>query len=155
MPVHLVPMSPERFPAWLERSRDEYERDLIVTGESHEEARRHSAESMDGVFASGAPTALNAVFDLVDELERYVGYLWLGRSDSGDDTSWWIWDVLVDEHHRGRGIGREAMNLAEDYARSHGAQTLGLSVFAFNAAARTLYDSVGYEPVSVKMRKTL
>jgi GNAT superfamily N-acetyltransferase len=118
-------MSPERFPAWLERSRDEYERDLIVTGESHEEARRHAAESMDGVFASGAPTALNAVFD------------------------------LVDEHHRGRGIGREAMNLAEEYARSHGAQTLGLSVFAFNAAARTLYDSVGYEPVSVKMRTAL
>ncbi|MBF4636064.1 N-acetyltransferase [Agreia pratensis] len=160
MPVHLVPMSPERFPAWLERSRDEYERDLIVTGESHDEARRHSAESMEGLFASGAPTALNAVFDLVDELERSVGYLWLGRSgsgagNSGDDTSWWIWDVLVDEQHRGRGIGREAMNLAEEYARSQGARTLGLSVFAFNTAARTLYDSLGYEPVSVKMRKPL
>jgi GNAT superfamily N-acetyltransferase len=110
---------------------------------------------MEGVFASGEPTAHNAVFDLVDELERSVGYLWVGRGGSGDDDSWWIWDVLVDEPHRARGIGREAMHLAEEYARSQGAQTLGLSVFAFNAAARGLYDSLGYEPVSVKMRKAL
>ena len=155
MAVHLVPMSSERFPAWLERSRGEYERDLIVTGESEEDARRHSAESIDGIFASGAPTAENAVFDLVDELDRSVGYLWVGRGGSGDADSWWVWDVLVDEQHRGWGIGREAMRLAEEYARSQGAQTLGLSVFAFNAAARGLYDSLGYEPVSVKMRKTL
>ncbi|SKA79157.1 Acetyltransferase (GNAT) family protein [Agreia bicolorata] len=160
MPVHLVPMSPERFPAWLERSRGEYERDLVVTGESEEDARRHSVESMEGAFAAGAPTAHNAVFDLVDEFGRTVGYLWVGRGgsgggNSGDDASWWIWDVLVDEQHRGRGFGREAMHLAEEYARSQGAETLGLSVFAFNAAARGLYDSLGYEPVSVKMRKTL
>ena len=115
---------------------------------------------MEGVFASGEPAAHNAVFDLVDELDRSVGYLWVGRAGSGgdysdDDASWWIWDVLVDEEHRGRGLGREAMRLAEEYARSQGAQTLGLSVFAFNAEARGLYDSLGYEPVSVKMRKTL
>ena len=160
MPVHLVPMSPARFPAWLERSRGEYERDLIVTGESEEDARRHSAESMENVFPSGGSTPHNADFDLIDEFDRAVGYLWVGRGgsggdSSGDDASWWIWDVLVDEEHRGRGFGREAMRLAEEYARSQGAKTLGLSVFAFNAAARGLYDSLGYEPVSVKMRKTL
>lgn len=155
MEVHLVPMSPERFPMWLERSRHEYERDLVVTGESDEDAQRHAAESMEGVFDSGAPSAHNAVFDLVDALGRAVGYLWVGRDNSGDDTSWWIWDILIDDDHSGLGIGRTAMLLAEEYARSQGAQTLGLSVFGFNAAARGLYDSLGYETVSVKMRKPL
>lgn len=55
----------------------------------------------------------------------------------------------------GQGFGRRGMQLAEDYARSHGATTLGLSVFGFNHAARGLYESLGYEVTSVKMRKAL
>jgi GNAT superfamily N-acetyltransferase len=149
-------MSAERFPAWLERSQAEYERDLVATGKSSEAARRHAADSMVGVFSSGAPTAHNnAVFDIVDELGRFVGYLWVGLDTSGDDASWWVWDVLVDDEYRGHGIGRQAMQLAEEYAHSQGAKTLGLNVFGFNDAARGLYDSLGYKTVSVKMRKTL
>ena len=47
------------------------------------------------------------------------------------------------------------MLLAEDYATSHGAHTLGLSVFGFNAAARRLYESLGYGTTTVKMTKRL
>ncbi|MDN6795178.1 MAG: hypothetical protein L0L69_09055 [Propionibacterium sp.] len=47
------------------------------------------------------------------------------------------------------------MQLAEDYTRSQGATTLGLSVFGFNHAARGLNESLGYEVTSVKMRKAL
>lgn len=47
------------------------------------------------------------------------------------------------------------MILAEGYARAHGGQTLGLNVFRFNNAARGLYESLGYETTSIKMRKTL
>ena len=47
------------------------------------------------------------------------------------------------------------MKLAEDYARSHGAHTLGLSVFDFNHGARKLYESMGYETVTTKMKKQL
>lgn len=84
-----------------------------------------------------------------------VGYLWIGCDSSGDPTSWWVWDIVIEAGHRGHGLGRQAMVLAEKYARSHGAQTLGLNVFGFNRAARGLYESLGYETTSVKMRKTL
>ena len=47
------------------------------------------------------------------------------------------------------------MLLAEDYATSHGARTLGLSVFGFNEAARRLYESLGYAMTTVKMSKPL
>ena len=47
------------------------------------------------------------------------------------------------------------MLLAEEYARSHGARSLGLSVFGFNDAARRLYESLGYGTTTVKMAKPL
>lgn len=47
------------------------------------------------------------------------------------------------------------MRFSEDYARSQGAETLGLNVFGFNTTARGLYESLGYETTSVKMRKQL
>jgi hypothetical protein len=36
------------------------------------------------------------VFDLVDDTGQIVGYLWIGRDNSDDDSSWWVWDVVVE-----------------------------------------------------------
>lgn len=155
MTVHLIPVSAQRFPAWLERSRSEYESDLVATGESPQEARRRASESLDASFPAAIPTTDNAVFDVVDDTGAIVGYLWVGRDSSEDSHSWWVWDVVVDDGQRGKGIGRATMKLAENYARSQGAHTLGLSVFGFNHAARGLYESMGYETVTTKMRKAI
>jgi GNAT superfamily N-acetyltransferase len=155
MSVSLVPVAPEQFPSWRERSCAEYEADLIALGETPQEARQHAIDSMERAFPANVSTVSNAVFDLVDDTGEAVGYLWVGRDASSDITSWWVWDVVVDPAHRGKGLGRTAMQLAEDYARSQGALTLGLSVFGFNRVARGLYESLGYETTSVKMRKRL
>jgi len=155
MPIDIVPIAAERFPAWLERSLEEYTADLIATGEDPDQARRHATESLSQAFPENAPTSDNAVLDLVDESGNTVGYLWVGSDTSDDPGAWWVWDVVVEPEHRGKGLGRAAMLLAESYARDRGAQTLGLSVFGFNTAAKALYDSLGYETTSVKMRKRL
>ncbi|MFH7323063.1 GNAT family N-acetyltransferase [Aeromicrobium sp. JJY06] len=155
MTVTLSPVTAERFPAWLRRTRAEYEADLVATGETPEEARRQARASTDHAFPDDVPTPGHAVFDLITDEGTVAGYLWLGHDTSGDSRSWWVWDVFVEPEQRGRGVGRAAMRLAEEYARDAGAQTLGLSVFGFNEAARGLYESLGYEVTSVKMRKRL
>ncbi|GAA3658862.1 GNAT family N-acetyltransferase [Microbacterium marinilacus] len=155
MPIALVPMTAQRFPAWQERCRAAYETDLIAAGETPHAAAQKATESLERAFPAGAPTTENAVFDLVHDTSGAVGYLWVGRDSSGDETSWWVWDVVVEAEHRGKGYGRAAMRLAEEHARSAGARTLGLSVFGDNTTARALYESVGYEITTVKMRKQL
>jgi ribosomal protein S18 acetylase RimI-like enzyme len=155
MPIDLTPVVAERFSAWLERSRHEYTADLVAAGETPESALRHATEALARAFPEHVPTDGQAVFDLTDGSGDAVGYLWLGHDSSGDPTSWWVWDVVVDPEYRGQGYGRAAMQLAETYAHACGARTLGLSVFGFNATARALYDSMGYETTSVKMRKHL
>lgn len=95
------------------------------------------------------------VFDVVDDVGATVGYLWIGPDTSDDAGAWWIWDIVIDADKRGRGFGRMAMVLGEEYARAQGAHALGLSVFGFNTGARGLYESLGYETTSVKMLKRL
>jgi ribosomal protein S18 acetylase RimI-like enzyme len=155
MSATLRPVDPARLPEWIDRSAAEYARDLVATGKAPSEAAREAAEGMAGSFPNGQPSPGHAVFDVVDDSGDTVGYLWIGPDTSGDEGSWWIWDVLVEPDQRGRGFGREAMLLGEEYARMQGAHTLGLNVFAFNATARGLYESLGYEPASMRMRKRL
>ena len=155
MTASLRPLDRSRLPEWIDRSAAEYARDLVATGRSEESAHRHAVEGMDESFPGGLPTPGHEVFDVVDETGAAVGYLWIGPDTSGDDGSWWIWDVLIEPEQRGRGLGREAMRLAEEHARAQGAHSIGLNVFAFNAAARGLYESLGYETASVRMRKRL
>ncbi|MGI5487822.1 GNAT family N-acetyltransferase [Microtetraspora malaysiensis] len=155
VPVTLRPMDARRLPAWLERSRAEYAKDLVASGQTSEDADRHADESMARFFPSGAPTPGHVVFDVVDDAGVVVGYLWIGPDTSGDAGAWWVWDIVIDADRRGRGLGRRAMVLGEEYARAQGAHTLGLSVFGFNTGARGLYESLGYETTSVKMRKKL
>lgn len=155
MTIRLVPLAAERFPAWLERSTAEYTSDLVTTGIAPEQASQQADAAIRRAFRGAGPSADNAVFDLVDESEQPLGYLWVGTDSSDDAGAWWVWDIVVDAEQRGRGYGTQAMLLAEDYARENGAHSIGLSVFGFNGAARGLYESLGYETTSVKMRKRL
>lgn len=155
MTVQLVPLSAQRFPAWIERSRHEYESDLITTGESPHDAHRRAKVSLDAAFPENVPTIDNAVFDVIDTTGSTIGYVWVGTDSSEDSNSWWVWDIVIDSEHRGKGLGSATMKLAEDYARSRGAHTLGLSVFGFNHGARKLYESMGYQTVTTKMKKQL
>ncbi len=155
MTLALVPLPAERFERWLERSTHEYLRDLIATGQPGPQAESAARQTMQQAFEGRGPRGTNAVFDVVDNELGIVGYLWVGTDASDDPSSWWIWDFLIEDEFRGRGFGKSAMLLAENYARSQGAATLGLNVFGFNTTARRLYESVGYETTSLKMRKTL
>ncbi len=155
MSVTLRRLDARFFPAWLERSRDEYANDLVVMGQTPEDAYRDADESMARYFPSGTPSPGHAVFDVVDDAGATVGYLWIGPHGSDDAGAWWVWDIVIDADKRGRGLGRATMVLGEEYARAQGARTLGLNVFGFNTGACGLYESLGYETTSVKMLKKL
>jgi ribosomal protein S18 acetylase RimI-like enzyme len=82
-----------------------------------------------------------------------VGILWLRVPSSGDAA--FVFDIEVEKELRGRGYGRAIMVAAESYARDLGATALRLHVFGSNTAARSLYESLGYETTNVNMTKSL
>jgi len=58
---------------------------------------------------------------------------------------------IVRPELRDGGIGRRAIQLAQAYARAHGANRLALNVFGDNARARHLYESYGFTVTSTNM----
>lgn len=152
-------MPADRLPGWIAMSTAEYVESQIAAGRARADAERNAATSFDASFPDGKPAPGHAVLDVLDDdLEddgEVVGFLWIGPDTSGNPEAWWVWNIAIDADKRGRGYGRAAMLLGEQYAREHGATTLGLNVFGWNAVARGLYEALGYETTAMQMRKPL
>jgi ribosomal protein S18 acetylase RimI-like enzyme len=152
--VELVPMNDAELGAFLARPRDGYVAELVALGMSSHQAVAKVHEEQSAAFPSGLPASGHQVFAVRRGGGR-VGHLWLGPAPDGGPGSWWVWEIEIDEAAQGHGVGRRAMELAETEARRAGATALGLSVSGGNTRARRLYESLGYEPSSVRMQKPL
>ena len=56
----------------------------------------------------------------------------------------WIEDVVVDESHRGLGIGEMLTRFAINYAKMEGARTIDLTSRSSREVANKLYKKVGF-----------
>lgn len=150
--IRLLPKSDDEVARWLPVAMDAYEHARLDAGDTAEGAHAARRTSEQQFFPDGKLVEGHFLFTVVADDEE-AGWLWLGPSPDGG--SWWIWDVAVHAPHRGRGIGRATMLLAEEFARSQGATTMRLNVFADNTPAIALYDSLGYETASMHKQKRL
>jgi len=64
-------------------------------------------------------------------------------------------NIVVKESHRRLGIGQVLMEAVHDWARAQGAAEIELNVYEFNRQAIALYEKLGYQTLSRKMRKSL
>ena len=154
MTAGLRPMPDDAVAAFVDRLRRDYVADRVTAGETREVAERQTEAQLADLMPSGRPAEGQLLFEVVED-GAAVGVIWLGRRADLGPGAWWVYDVEVDAAHRGRGLGRAAMELAEAEVRSMGGSHLGLNVFGANAVARRLYESLGYEPTSMQLRKQL
>jgi GNAT superfamily N-acetyltransferase len=149
------PMTVDEYDAWIVVETETYAADLArATGERLEEARARAEQQLRRFLPQGCLTEGVFLMRVLDGVGEPVGTLWVGphpdRADAG-----WVYDVEIDEHRRGEGLGRVAMRAAERLSREAGWTALGLNVFGHNARARALYDSLGYAVASTTMTKSL
>jgi ribosomal protein S18 acetylase RimI-like enzyme len=147
-------MMPAEMLDFVAASRAAYIAERVEAGEDPGEATKVADEQTNAMFPDGGPAPGHHLFRVEDD-GQVVGSLWLGPQSSDTPRSLWVWDITIDESHRGRGIGTAAMLLAEEEARLDGATHLGLHVFAQNTVARHLYERLGYNTVSVRMSKAI
>ncbi len=101
------------------------------------------------ILPDGQETQGHYFFQLVDDAGSTRGEAWLYVDDSMGLA--FIYELYLHPDARGRGLGREALEALADFARSHGATSFGLNVFADNERARALYRSFGFSEVSSNM----
>jgi len=151
--LELRPLTDEEFADFRDRSVPVYAEEVVrARGVDRTVALRHAEETFPASLAAvaeGGEAMFRAVHEGVD-----VGWLWLGAPPMGG-SGLYVYDIEVDEEHRGEGLGRAIMLAAEDVVRRAGHDRLGLNVFGWNHRAESLYRSLGYEVMSTQMSKRL
>lgn len=149
------PMTAAEFDAWQETELAAYAAEVSrARSLPIEEAQRVSRDAHRRLLPDGRETAGVHLMIGEDDAGERVGVLWVGPNPDGVGPAW-VFDIEVDEARRGEGWGRALMLEAERIARADGHAELGLNVFGSNTVARRLYESLGYEPTAIQMRKTL
>ena len=59
---------------------------------------------------------------------------------------WFLWKILIDERHQGRGYGREALQLVSDIVRATGAAELLTSCVPGDDGPEPFYRRLGFAP---------
>jgi ribosomal protein S18 acetylase RimI-like enzyme len=155
MKVELRPMRDDEFTAWLPKMREDYGQAMVDdAGITPEGAKAKAAADIEQLFPALQPSADQLVF-VVEVDGEPVGELWLAERDDFGRRTLFIYDIQVEEAHRGRGYAKAAMRLAEEEARRRGIRRLALNVFGRNTVARRLYQSLGYEENAIAMSKSL
>ena len=67
----------------------------------------------------------------------------------------YVSDLVVSAPYRRRGVGRQLLVRAEEFARTIGAGRLRINVFAGNADAWRLYRACGFEDYIVQLQRSL
>ncbi len=152
----LRPASQPEYDAWSAASLRAYVEEIVESGSlSRAAAEEKGRRDNETLRPQGLATPGQLIFR-VEADGTPVGWLWLAlQGPHAEPGVGFIYDIELDQAHRGRGHGRAAMRLAEEEGRRHGLHALALNVFGQNAVARGLYASLGYRETSVQMRKEL
>ena len=155
--IRFVPFSEADFHAWLIEAIPSFALTNVEDGrwtlaESIEKSKdAHAALLPEGVLTPG-----QFFVHLHDvETDRRVGMMWWSEADKAGQREAYVYNITIAEAERRRGHARAAFVELERVAREGGVHHLGLHVFGHNHGARRLYESLGFEPTSLTLRKIL
>ncbi|HCX48487.1 MAG TPA: spermidine acetyltransferase [Bacillus sp. (in: Bacteria)] len=80
--------------------------------------------------------------------EEMVGFTLYGIDE--DDHEYWIYRMMIDQKHQGKGYGKEAIKLVIDDIKSmkeERHQTITLSYEPTNVHAKRVYEKIGFKEV--------
>jgi len=154
--LSLVPMSEAEFAAYLAHAVRDYADSHIRAGDVvPEEALSRAQKDYDELLPEGLRSKDDFLFTLTHDTLGAVGIVWFELKERREVKSAYLYDIAIREDLRGRGYGRQALELLEVKLRELSVQSIGLNVFGYNHAARALYEKMGYQITGMGMKKML
>ena len=149
--ITLSKPSPQEFGIIREHALSDYTRaDNIGTWPSAEVAQKE----FDRLFPEGFATEGHHLFS-IKHGDSQVGFLLLAVIQRAAGPEAFVLDLVVFQAFRRKGYAEEALRQVERYVSALGFETISLSVFERNEAARALYQKLEYTPVFTRMTKKL
>jgi GNAT superfamily N-acetyltransferase len=152
--VALRPMTEAEYGPYIAHLREDYAQERAKSGETPiEEERESSNKQIDGLIPQGLATPDHYFWTVMDEGGVGIGSLWVFVDPAKGRA--FIYDIALAEERRGKGYGRQTLQVLESAVRPMGVRRIALNVFGKNAVARHLYDTVGYYVVATAMQKDI
>lgn len=119
-----------------------------------DQATEESEVMIQDMFKDGLATEGQYLYNIIQaNSNEKVGILWY--SVIPEINSAYLYHILIDEHHRGKGFGTSTIEKLQDKLRESGVGSIGLSVFGKNDGAYRLYKKLGYSNTRISMEKIL
>jgi ribosomal protein S18 acetylase RimI-like enzyme len=134
--------------------------ELVRLHHEWDEKRFFMSEDPEGGYRwwLGKQLASKSVVLLVAELDGEIaGYLYGGMEDRNWalllDAHGAIYDILVHEKFRRRGVARDLMKAGIEALEEKGAERIVLSTSTKNKKAQKLFESIGFRPTMIEMTR--
>ncbi|MDP9328945.1 MAG: GNAT family N-acetyltransferase [Actinomycetota bacterium] len=150
-------MTPAEYQNWLPGAIEDYAREDVEQERlDPERARANMSAFLESAIPRGPRTEGHRMSIVEDAAtaER-VGFTWWAERELDTGPAAWIYDVYIDEPHRGKGFGRGLMEALEAQVREAGLTRMELHVWVDNDPATSLYRSFGFVPAGMEMFKQL
>ncbi|KIH85696.1 GNAT family N-acetyltransferase [Pseudomonas batumici] len=155
MSVTLAPMDDADFIRFAERAVAEYSDGMVAAGEwTRVQASQKARSVFEQLLPQGRLTEDNQLW-VIKTQEHRIGELWVVERYAGVGKIAFILDIYIDPGERRQGYARQSLLALESWARQAGCEEVRLHVFGSNAAARRLYEQLGYGIASLTMAKPL
>jgi len=152
--ITLRPMSESEYQRLREAIFEDYARETAnVSSLSIDEGRKAAARQFEQLLPDGIASKGHYFWRIVNDNGDAVGDLWV--LVESEKARAFIYFIGIDEQYRGQGYSRAAMLALETTVKPLGAQHIDLNVFGDNTVAVRLYESLGYQPTAMNMRKEL
>lgn len=153
MNVQLIPLRTDELPEFIERAIYEGTQTLMRSKE-HEEFMAALAAARHNVATCFQSAYINKqlVYHIyAPSLKQNVGQLWLEQPYHPGQDSTFVAYIFINEPQRRKGCAKAALLEAETVTKNLGLNKIELYVFAFNTAAKDLYEKLGYYAREAKM----
>jgi ribosomal protein S18 acetylase RimI-like enzyme len=152
--LQLRSMTVAEFETYRARLVPEYAAEHVRAGNwTADQAETLAARQIDDLLPAGLDSPGMLLLVASTSGGEPVGVVWVALDRRPGEA--WIYDIEVNQEHRGQGYGRALLQAAEQEAAKHGSQAISLNVFGPNTVARQLYESSGYQITALNMRKEL
>ena len=149
--LKLEPLQQKDFEKFLEREIRNYAEDHVRNGNwTAEGSLERSRKEFELYLPDGIHSRDQYLWSILDG-EIKIGVLWVQVKD----CKAFIFDFVIDEEFRGKGLGKQALFAMEEKLKSMDVETVALHVFGDNITAQELYKKVGFRIVDINMLKEL
>lgn len=155
--LELRKMTPAEYSEYMKYAVNNYATEKQKgEGLAAESALKVAQESYARLLPQGLETPDHFLYAVLDSTSnKNIGHLWMAKKLNGTKPYTFIYDIELKSANRGKGLGKELMQLVENETRNLGCVSIGLHVFGHNVAAVALYEKSGFETTSRMMKKDL